>query len=55
MANNPKILMADEPTGSVDSKTTDQIMNVFRELNKNMGVTVVIVTHDRQVLKRWTE
>lgn len=52
MANNPKILMADEPTGSVDSKTTDQIMNVFRELNKNMGVTVVIVTHDRQVSKK---
>ena len=52
MANHPKILMADEPTGSVDSKTTDQIMDVFRELNKNMGVTVVIVTHDRQVSKK---
>lgn len=52
MANNPKILMADEPTGSVDSKTTDQILDVFRELNKNMGVTVVIVTHDRQVSRK---
>ena len=52
MANHPKILMADEPTGSLDSKTTDQIMDVFRELNKNMGVTVVIVTHDRQVSKK---
>ncbi len=52
MANHPKILMADEPTGSVDSKTTDQIMDVFRDLNKNMGVTVVIVTHDRQVSKK---
>lgn len=52
MANNPKILMADEPTGSVDSKTTDQILDVFRELNKNLGVTVVIVTHDRQVSRK---
>lgn len=52
MANNPKILMADEPTGSVDSKTTDQILDIFRELNKNMGVTIVIVTHDRQVSKK---
>jgi ABC-type lipoprotein export system ATPase subunit len=52
MANNPKILMADEPTGSVDSKTTDQILDVFRELNKNFGVTIVIVTHDRQVSRK---
>lgn len=52
MANNPKILMADEPTGSVDSKTTDQILDVFRELNKSMGVTIVIVTHDRQVSRK---
>ena len=52
MANHPKILMADEPTGSIDSKTTDQILDVFRELNKNLGVTIVIVTHDRQVSKK---
>lgn len=52
MANNPKILMADEPTGSLDSKTTDQILDVFRELNKNLGVTIVIVTHDRQVSRK---
>lgn len=52
MANNPKILMADEPTGSLDSKTTDQILDVFRDLNKNLGVTIVIVTHDRQVSRK---
>jgi ABC-type lipoprotein export system ATPase subunit len=52
MANNPKILMADEPTGSVDSKTTDNILDVFREVNKSFGVTVIIVTHDRQVSRK---
>lgn len=52
MANNPKILMADEPTGSVDSRTTDQILDVFRNLNNNFGVTVIIVTHDRQVSRK---
>lgn len=52
MANSPKILMADEPTGSVDSRTTDQILDVFRDLNKGFGVTVIIVTHDRQVSRK---
>ena len=51
VANNPKLLLADEPTGSVDSKTGDYILNVFRELNNN-GLTVVIVTHDRMVSKK---
>lgn len=49
LANNPKLLLADEPTGSVDSKTAATVLDVFRELNMTMGITVVIVTHDRQV------
>lgn len=49
LANNPKLLLADEPTGSVDSRTAASILDVFRELNMTMGVTVVIVTHDRQI------
>jgi ABC-type lipoprotein export system ATPase subunit len=49
LANNPKLLLADEPTGSVDTKTTRQIMEVFREFNRAYGVTIVIVTHDRQI------
>lgn len=49
LANNPKLLLADEPTGSVDSRTAGAILDVFRELNTTLGVTVVIVTHDRQI------
>ena len=51
LANNPKMLLADEPTGSVDSKTAAQIMDVFREMNRTFGITIVIVTHDRQISK----
>ena len=46
LANNPKLLLADEPTGSVDSKTSNVILDVFKKLNRETGVTVVIVTHD---------
>lgn len=46
LANNPKLLLADEPTGSVDQKTSDQILDVFRKLNEELGTTIVIVTHD---------
>lgn len=46
LSNRPKILLADEPTGSVDSETCDTIMNIFRKMNKELGVTIVIVTHD---------
>ncbi len=46
LANNPKILLADEPTGAVDSKTSDMIQDLFRKLNEEMGITIIIVTHD---------
>lgn len=46
LSNRPKMLLADEPTGSVDTATSDKIMNIFREVNKELGITVVIVTHD---------
>ncbi|MBQ8107833.1 MAG: ATP-binding cassette domain-containing protein [Ruminococcus sp.] len=46
LANAPKLLLADEPTGSVDTKTSEMILDIFKELNKSEGITVVIVTHD---------
>ena len=52
LANDPKILLADEPTGSVDAKTGRYILDVFRELNQSAGLTVVIVTHDRMLSKQ---
>ena len=45
LANSPQLLLADEPTGSVDAKTADYIFDVFTELNKE-GQTILIVTHD---------
>ena len=49
LSNNPKLLLADEPTGSVDTATSKLILDVFRELNKAMGVTIIIVTHDTKL------
>ncbi len=51
MANEPSILLADEPTGAVDTSTATQIFRALRKLNKETGVTVIIVTHDRGVAK----
>jgi ABC-type lipoprotein export system ATPase subunit len=49
LANNPKLILADEPTGSVDTKTAYSLMETFGKLNSDLGVTVVIVTHDNKV------
>jgi putative ABC transport system ATP-binding protein len=46
LANRPALLLADEPTGSVDSETAERILDIFRALNKELSVTIVIVTHD---------
>ena len=49
LANDPKLLLADEPTGAVDSRTAARLMELFRDLNRTLGLTVIIVTHDREL------
>ena len=48
MVNNPKILLADEPTGALDSKSSRQLMQLFEELNEN-GVTIIMITHAPEI------
>ncbi len=52
LANNPEIILADEPTGEVDSKTSERIMEIFRKLNEKEKITLVVVTHDPNVAKK---
>ncbi len=52
LANRPKLLLADEPTGSVDRNTSDYILDMFRSLNEQLGVTIVIVTHDKGLARK---
>ncbi|GAA4105387.1 ABC transporter ATP-binding protein [Streptomyces hundungensis] len=49
LANNPSVLLADEPTGELDSATGEQIFAAFRKANEELGTTIVIVTHDQTV------
>ena len=52
IVHNPKILFADEPTGNLDSDTSDSVVHALEELNRIHGITIVIVTHDTSVSKR---
>ena len=49
MINDPPILLADEPTGNLDSRTSVEIMAIFQRLNRDNGITVILVTHEADV------
>ncbi len=49
LITDPKIILADEPTGALDSKTSEEVMQLLGELNRNAGVTIVVVTHESGV------
>lgn len=49
LINNPPLVLADEPTGALDSKTSEEILKLFQQLNAEEGITIVLVTHDAEV------
>jgi putative ABC transport system ATP-binding protein len=49
MVNNPPLILADEPTGNLDTKTSIEIMDFFVNLNANLGKTIVLVTHEPDI------
>ena len=51
LVNRPSVLMADEPTGNLDTRTSKDVMRMFRELNEQGGLTVILVTHDQDVAR----
>jgi ABC-type lipoprotein export system ATPase subunit len=49
LINRPPLLFADEPTGNLDSRTSEEVLSMFQMLNRQDGITIVLVTHDAQV------
>jgi ABC-type lipoprotein export system ATPase subunit len=51
LINRPPVLLADEPTGNLDSRTSEEVLAMFQELNRQEGITIIMVTHDPQVAR----
>lgn len=49
LVNEPRIIMADEPTGALDTRTGEEIMHIFQQLNQEQGITVILITHEHDV------
>ncbi|MFC4618410.1 methionine ABC transporter ATP-binding protein [Camelliibacillus cellulosilyticus] len=52
MANHPKVLLCDEPTSALDPKTTDAILELLSDINRSLGITIVMITHDMDVIRK---
>jgi len=55
LVNQPKILLADEPTGNLDSATGESILTLLREIQRNPGMTIIMVTHERTLAERFAD
>ena len=54
LINNPSILLADEPTGNLDTKTSIEVMDIFQKLNRDRGITVLLITHEHDIAEYGT-
>ena len=54
LVNNPSIILADEPTGALDSETSAMVMDIFNDLNKNQGKTIILITHSKEIAEQCT-
>src|SRR5262249_45961171 len=54
LINNPSILLADEPTGNLDTRTSIEVMEIFQRLNTDRGITVLLITHERDIAEYGT-
>ena len=54
LVNHPKLLLADEPTGNLDTRTSIEVMGIFQRLNQEHGLTILLVTHERDIAEYGT-
>src|SRR6202034_1040738 len=54
LINHPSILLADEPTGNLDTRTSIEVMDIFQQLNRERGITVVLITHEMDIAEYGT-
>lgn len=52
LMNNPKILLADEPTGNLDTEATDKVYDLFRDINEEFKTTIIVITHERRIAEK---